>query len=73
MKSREYRLVKQIFYKGDYKTEVLLHATSFDFAFKELVKFVREHKTELLEYDSTVGILNDMGFLCMYFQSRRLE
>lgn len=28
MKSREYRLVKQIFYKGDYKTEVLLHATS---------------------------------------------
>lgn len=66
MKSMEYRLVKQIFYKGDYKTEVLLHATSFDFAFKELVKFVREHKTELLEYDSTVGILNDMGLLCIF-------
>lgn len=73
MKSREYRLVKQMFYKGDYKTEVLLHSTSFDFAFKELVEFVREHKTELLEYDSTVGILNDMGLLCMYFHSRRLE
>ena len=73
MNGNEFRIVKQIFYKGDYKTEVLLHATSFDSAFKELVKFVREHKTELLEYDSTVGILNDMGFLCMYFQSRRLE
>lgn len=70
MKNMDYRIVKQVFDAGECKAEVLLHVSTIDYAFKELMKIVRESKAELLEYDCTIGILNDMGFLVMYFHSR---
>ena len=71
MKCTEYRIVKQEYDKGEYKTEVLLYASRYNYAFKELMKIVREIKFESLEYDLTIGIIDSMGALITYFYSRR--
>lgn len=69
MKCTEYKIVKQEYYKGEYKTELLSYANSY-YALKELMKIVRESKLEFLEYDTTIGIVNDSGELIAYFYSR---
>ena len=72
MKYTEYKIVKQEYDRGEYKTEILSYASSYYYAFKELLKIVREIKSECLEYDTTIGIVDNMGALITYFYSRRL-
>lgn len=71
MKCMGYKIVKQEYYMGEYKTEVLSYANSYYYAFKKLLKIVRDIKPEILEYDLTIGIMDDSGLLITYFYSRR--
>lgn len=68
----KYKIVKQEYDKGEYKTEILSYASSYYYAFKELMKIVRDIKFEFLEYDTTIGIMDARGALIMYFYSRRV-
>lgn len=72
MNSTGYKIVKQEYYKGEYKTEVLSYATSYYYAVKELRKIIREINLECLEYDITIGIMDDLGALITYVYSRRV-
>ena len=71
MKCTEYKIVKQEYDRGEYKTEVLSYIDSYNYAFKELIKIVRDIKPEILEYDLTIGIIDASGELITYFYSRR--
>lgn len=66
----EYRVVKQLSYKGDYKTEVLCNTDSYKHACKELMKAIRKDGFELLEYSCTIGVVDDLGKLLVYFYNK---
>lgn len=64
-----YRIVKQEYYKGDYATEVIERAFSYDFAVKEFKKYINDHMKEIMYSNCTVAVMNDFGKILLYINS----
>lgn len=65
----EYRIVKQQYYKGDYKTEIIECVDSYYFAIKEFKKYINNNMKEIISNNCTIAIMNDFGKILLYVHS----
>lgn len=65
----KYRIVKQRYYKGDCKAEIIECVDSYYFAIKEFKKYINNNMKEIISNKSTIAIMNDFGKILLYVHS----